>query len=54
MASGTHPDPGAREVAAQLARYWWLWLVASVFWLVISLVILQFDDASIRTVGKLS
>ena len=37
----------------ELARFWWLWLVAGVFWIVVSLVVLQFDQASITTVGVL-
>jgi uncharacterized membrane protein HdeD (DUF308 family) len=51
-------DPGlaadlgaAREVAHEAARMWWLWLVTGVAWLVASLVILQFDQASVTTVG---
>jgi uncharacterized membrane protein HdeD (DUF308 family) len=42
-----------REAGSQLARYWWLWLVAGVAWVLIALVVLQFDEASIRTVGTL-
>jgi len=41
------------QPATQLARFWWLWLVAGVAWVFIALVILQFDQASIRTVGTL-
>ena len=41
------------QTARALSRYWWLWLVAGVVWVIIALVILQFDDASIRTVGTL-
>jgi uncharacterized membrane protein HdeD (DUF308 family) len=36
-----------------MANLWWLWLVAGVFWIVIALVVLQFDRASITTVGVL-
>jgi uncharacterized membrane protein HdeD (DUF308 family) len=42
------PDP-----FRQMANLWWLWLVAGVFWIVVALVILQFDQASITTVGVL-
>jgi|SRR5215211_395969 len=42
-----------REAGSQLARFWWLWLVAGIAWIWIALVVLQFDDASIRTVGTL-
>jgi uncharacterized membrane protein HdeD (DUF308 family) len=45
--------PALEEVGIALTRLWWLWLVAGVAWIVIALVILQFDDASITTVGVL-
>jgi uncharacterized membrane protein HdeD (DUF308 family) len=40
---------GAREITG----YWWSWLVAGVAWVAVALVILQFDQASITTVGVL-
>jgi uncharacterized membrane protein HdeD (DUF308 family) len=36
-----------------MANLWWLWLISAVFWFVVALVILQFDRASITTVGVL-
>jgi uncharacterized membrane protein HdeD (DUF308 family) len=42
------PDP-----FAALGRLWWLWLVFGVLWILIALVVLQFDQASITTVGVL-
>ena len=42
-----------REMLRGLARFWWLWLVFGIGWVLISLVILQFDQASITTVGVL-
>jgi uncharacterized membrane protein HdeD (DUF308 family) len=36
-----------------IGRLWWLWLVTGVAWILIALVILQFDDASVTTVGVL-
>lgn len=48
--------PGRREMrdaGAALARFWWLWLVAGIAWLGIAYVVLQFDDASVKTVGTL-
>jgi uncharacterized membrane protein HdeD (DUF308 family) len=42
------PDP-----IRQMSKHWWLWLVAGVFWIIIALVVLQFDQASITTVGVL-
>lgn len=35
----------------QSFEFWWLWLVFGVAWIVASLVILQFDHASVATVG---
>jgi uncharacterized membrane protein HdeD (DUF308 family) len=34
-----------------LTNFWWAWLVSGVLWLVASLVVLQFDEASVKTVG---
>ena len=42
-----------REAVRNLSNLWWLWLVSGVFWVVVGLVILQFDQASITTVGIL-
>jgi hypothetical protein len=45
-------DPGdTREVARTVANYWWVGLVAGLAWITAALVILQFDEASITTVG---
>ena len=41
----------ARAAELEAGRYWWLWLVTGIGWMVASLVILQFDAASITTVG---
>jgi uncharacterized membrane protein HdeD (DUF308 family) len=35
------------------ANLWWFWLIAGVLWILIALVVLQFDRASITTVGVL-
>jgi uncharacterized membrane protein HdeD (DUF308 family) len=51
---GEQPVPaGFREAAREITSYWWLWLVSGIAWIVISAVILQFDGASITTVGIL-
>jgi uncharacterized membrane protein HdeD (DUF308 family) len=42
-----------RALLRGLSRLWWLWLVFGIAWIVIALVILQFDQASINTVGVL-
>jgi uncharacterized membrane protein HdeD (DUF308 family) len=37
----------------QMTDLWWLWIITGVFWIVVALVVLQFDQASITTVGVL-
>ena len=46
-------DSEVRAAVHGLSRWWWLWLVFGIGWIVISVVILQFDQASITTVGVL-
>jgi uncharacterized membrane protein HdeD (DUF308 family) len=46
-------DPGLGAAAREVSGYWWLWLLAGIAWTVIALVILQFDQASVTTVGIL-
>jgi uncharacterized membrane protein HdeD (DUF308 family) len=41
----------AAAVGRQVGRMWWMWLVTGVLWLFAALIILQFDSASITTVG---
>ena len=51
---GRPPIPGGlRDAAREISGYWWMWLVSGIAWIVISAVILQFDEASITTVGVL-
>lgn len=40
-----------QEVVSDVAKWWWLWLVAGVAWIVVAMIILQLDSASVRTVG---
>jgi uncharacterized membrane protein HdeD (DUF308 family) len=49
MESAMPPAPA--DAVKALARFWWLWLVFGVAWIVVSVVILQFDQASVTTVG---
>jgi uncharacterized membrane protein HdeD (DUF308 family) len=49
----TGPAASLRAEAREATGYWWLGLVAGIAWIGISLVILQFDEASITTVGVL-
>ena len=49
---GTPPGGSGLRVAARgITGYWWLWLVAGIAWIIVSVVILQFDETSVRTVG---
>jgi uncharacterized membrane protein HdeD (DUF308 family) len=45
------PDTDTTEAGRMLAGLWWIWLVVGIAWMVASLVILQFDSASITTIG---
>jgi uncharacterized membrane protein HdeD (DUF308 family) len=45
--------PKLRADARELTGYWWAWLLAGIAWVTASLVILQFNDASVATVGVL-
>jgi uncharacterized membrane protein HdeD (DUF308 family) len=47
------PERAVREVSKEVTGLWWLWLVAGIAWGLIALVILQFDAASVTTVGVL-
>jgi uncharacterized membrane protein HdeD (DUF308 family) len=44
-------EAAVREEVSGLAKFWWLYLVTGAAWLIVSLVILQFDTASVATVG---
>ena len=40
-----------RQAIESLSKLWWLWLVFGIVWTAAAVVILQFDQASINTVG---
>jgi uncharacterized membrane protein HdeD (DUF308 family) len=44
-------SPEGREALRGISRLWWLWLVFGIAWTLVALVILQFDQASVTTVG---
>jgi uncharacterized membrane protein HdeD (DUF308 family) len=45
--------PSVRDSARKLTGYWWVLLVLGIAWVAVSLVLLQFDSASVTTVGIL-
>ena len=45
------PTAAEREAIEGFSRFWWLWLFFGLVWIAASVVILQFDEASITTVG---
>lgn len=45
--------PPAVEAAKQVTRLWWVFLFFGAIWALIGVTILQFDDASVTTVGVL-
>jgi uncharacterized membrane protein HdeD (DUF308 family) len=40
-----------RQAGEQVTRWWWLWLVAGALWIIASLIIIQFQSASLVIVG---
>ena len=45
--------PSLRETARTVTGYWWVLLLSGIAWVAAALVILQFDSASVSTVGIL-
>ncbi len=43
-----------RQLISQMAQYWWVELIVGVLWVVISVVVLKFNHASVVTVGVLT
>jgi uncharacterized membrane protein HdeD (DUF308 family) len=43
--------PETRDAARAIASVWWLWLVTGIAWIVAAVVILQFNSASVSTIG---
>jgi uncharacterized membrane protein HdeD (DUF308 family) len=41
----------AKETARDVSGFWWLWLITGTIWILAALVVLQFDKASVTTVG---
>jgi uncharacterized membrane protein HdeD (DUF308 family) len=43
--------PETKAAAQEVSRFWWVWLIVGVAWIVAALVVLQFDQASVTTIG---
>ncbi len=56
MSTGVGTRLDETEVKAalgQMAKLWWVWLVTGIAWVLLSLIILQFDEQSVNTIGIL-
>jgi uncharacterized membrane protein HdeD (DUF308 family) len=42
-----------RDAVADAARYWWVFVVTGVIWLIVALVVLRFTTSSVTTIGIL-
>jgi uncharacterized membrane protein HdeD (DUF308 family) len=53
MAAGMADDQYAEaaETVRVVTRFWWLWLITGTAWIFVAVTILQFDQASVTTVG---
>jgi uncharacterized membrane protein HdeD (DUF308 family) len=41
----------AETTAGEITGFWWMWLVTGIIWVVVAVTVLQFDQASVTTVG---
>ena len=48
------PSLGPEAALEKVASYWWVELLLGVFWVVIAVVVLKFNQASVTTVGVLT
>jgi uncharacterized membrane protein HdeD (DUF308 family) len=48
------PTFGLASMLERVASYWWVELLLGLFWMVIAVVVLKFDQASVTTVGILT
>jgi len=45
------PEVESRKALGDLARWWWAWLVSGILWIAASIIVLQFRQSSVVTVG---
>ena len=43
----------AREAIAGIARWWWLFIITGILWLIVGFILFQFDTQSVATLGYL-
>jgi len=43
----------AREAVVSAAKFWWLFIISGLLWLIIGVIVLQLDAQSLATVGYL-
>jgi len=41
------------QMAGEVGKYWWLWLIVGAIWIIIGMVVLQIETESVTTVGVL-
>ncbi len=46
-------DPAARQAVAGVAKWWWLFIVTGILWLIVGVILFQFDTQSLATLGYL-
>jgi uncharacterized membrane protein HdeD (DUF308 family) len=44
-------DAETREAVGMFAKLWWIELLMGILWIIVSLVILQFEESSLTTIG---
>jgi uncharacterized membrane protein HdeD (DUF308 family) len=44
-------QPDEREALGAVSSMWWLWLLLGIGWMIVSLIILETDETSVKTVG---
>jgi uncharacterized membrane protein HdeD (DUF308 family) len=51
MATVDRTSGGVTQEVEEAAELWWVPLISGIFWLVVALIVLRFNEASITTVG---
>ena len=51
--SSSRVESGPLQVAKRLTGPWWAYLLAGIAWVIISVIILRFNIASVATIGLL-